>query len=167
MEKINFINNSVPAVNATNLNKMQDNAEDAINELQEEQNDKIKTTKTTSNTDTYSCNYINDFCEYSTSETKTNKVWIDNKPIYRKVIYIGQLPNNNTVSAASGLDPTGIRLTKIYGFATTSTGSYQAGLNDFNTRFILVANGDINVTVKEDYSGFYGTMVLEYTKTTD
>lgn len=30
MEKINFINNSEPAINATNLNKLQDNTEDAI-----------------------------------------------------------------------------------------------------------------------------------------
>ena len=30
MEKINFINNSEPALNATNLNKLQDNVENAI-----------------------------------------------------------------------------------------------------------------------------------------
>ena len=30
MNKITFVNNSVPAVNATNLNQMQTNAEDAI-----------------------------------------------------------------------------------------------------------------------------------------
>lgn len=31
MEKINFINNQAPALNATNLNQMQDNIENAIN----------------------------------------------------------------------------------------------------------------------------------------
>lgn len=31
MEKINFVNNSLPAINDTNLNKLQDNVEDAIN----------------------------------------------------------------------------------------------------------------------------------------
>lgn len=30
MEKINFINNQAPAINATNLNKLQDNVENAI-----------------------------------------------------------------------------------------------------------------------------------------
>ena len=29
---------------------------------------------------------------YSTSEVKTNKVWIDGKPIYRKVMFIDQMP---------------------------------------------------------------------------
>ena len=33
MEKINFINNQAPALNATNLNQIQDNVENAINEL--------------------------------------------------------------------------------------------------------------------------------------
>lgn len=50
MEKINFVNNSTPALNATNLNKLQDNIEDSM-----------KSEQTTSDTDTYSCNYINKF----------------------------------------------------------------------------------------------------------
>lgn len=127
---------------------------------------KILNTYSTSQTDTYSCNYINTVASeiYSTSEVKTANIWIDGKPIYRKVVYIGQLGNNNTVSAASGLEPTDISITNIYGFAVTSTGAYQAGLNDFNSRIILVANGDINVTTKDNYTGFYGTVILEYTK---
>ena len=36
--------------------------------------------------------YIEDV--YSTNETKTNKVWIDGKPIYRKVSEIGDLAAN-------------------------------------------------------------------------
>lgn len=59
MEKIDFINNSQPALNATNLNKMQQNIEEAVEELELEQNNKVKTTKTISDTDTYSCNYVN------------------------------------------------------------------------------------------------------------
>lgn len=38
MEKINFINNSQPAVNDTNLNKLQDNVENAISETIESSN---------------------------------------------------------------------------------------------------------------------------------
>lgn len=59
MEKINFVNNSTPALNETNLNKLQDNVEDSIQEVV----DKIKTTTTNSDTDTYSCNYINGIIE--------------------------------------------------------------------------------------------------------
>ena len=36
--------------------------------------------------------YVEDI--YSTNETKTNKVWIDGKPIYRKTIFVRSLPNN-------------------------------------------------------------------------
>lgn len=45
-----------------------------------------------STTDSYSCNYVNIKVvdTYSTDEIKTNKVWIDNKPIYRKSFYFTQ-----------------------------------------------------------------------------
>lgn len=73
MEKINFVNLSTPALNATNLNKLQDNVEDAIDELEATQDDKIeelettqnnkvKTQKTSSDTDVYCCNYVNELC---------------------------------------------------------------------------------------------------------
>lgn len=48
MEKINFVNGSLPALNATNLNKLQDNIEDSMKSIQ-----------TNSDIDTYSCNYVN------------------------------------------------------------------------------------------------------------
>lgn len=73
MEKINFINNSQPAINDTNLNKLQDNVEDAIQEAQDTQNAKVKTTYSTSDTDTYSCNYINGIIE---SGSNTNGEYI-------------------------------------------------------------------------------------------
>ena len=55
--------------------------------------DIFKTTKTTSDEHTYTCSYINDLVEdvYSTSEVKTNKVSIDNKPIYRKTFSISEI----------------------------------------------------------------------------
>ena len=34
---------------------------------------------------------------YSTDEVKTNKVWIDGKPIYRKVVDCGALPNGQKI----------------------------------------------------------------------
>ena len=83
MEKINFVNNTTPALNATNLNKLQDNVEDAISELETEQNTKIKTTQTTSDTDTYSCNYINTLHTYSTDEVVIGTY--GGKPLYRKI----------------------------------------------------------------------------------
>ena len=45
MEKINFINQSTPALNATNLNKLQDNVEDSIDEAKNDMQDIINETK--------------------------------------------------------------------------------------------------------------------------
>lgn len=39
-----------------------------------------------SDKDTYSCDYLNNNDAYSTDEIKTNKRWIDGKPIYRTVV---------------------------------------------------------------------------------
>lgn len=83
------MNNSTPALNATNLNKLQDNVEDAIDAVQDDVDslgtnklDKtnVKTTNTTSDTDTYSCNYINTINNkiYSALSINTN---IDNLKI--------------------------------------------------------------------------------------
>lgn len=44
MNKINFVNNSLPAINDTNLNAMQDNAETAINEVQSNLDDTLEVT---------------------------------------------------------------------------------------------------------------------------
>lgn len=41
---------------------------------------------------------------YSTTETKTNKVWIDGKPIYRKVVEFGGFPNNGSKDVATGIE---------------------------------------------------------------
>ena len=83
------MNNSTPALNATNLSKLQDNVEDAIDAVQDDVDslgtnklDKtnVKTTNTTSDTDTYSCNYINTINNkiYSALSNNTN---IDNLKI--------------------------------------------------------------------------------------
>lgn len=62
MEKINFQNN-VTKANANTFNTMQDNIENAINSVNSNVNEIINGEV------------------YSTSEVKTNKVWIDNKPM--------------------------------------------------------------------------------------
>ena len=40
---------------------------------------------------------------FSTTETLTNKVWVDGKQIYRKVVNFGALPNTTTKSVAHGV----------------------------------------------------------------
>ena len=43
-------------------------------------------------------NKISNFNTYSTEETNTGKIWIDNKPIYRKVIDLGTLGNKTSIN---------------------------------------------------------------------
>ena len=103
---------------------------------------------------------------YSTQEQRIG-TWIDGKPIYRKVIDLGSLPNNTTKDVATGLINNNIRLTKIYGIAFTNDGNYQSSLGDMNSRFNLRPTNLIRITTTLDMSSYTGYAVLEYTKTTD
>ena len=101
MEKINFINQSTPAVNATNLNKLQDNVEDAIQEVQDDVDSKldisnIKTAETTSNTDTYSCNYINGIVESGNNANGNYIKYIDGTMICTRNIEISNASASST-----------------------------------------------------------------------
>ena len=105
--------------------------------------------------------------QYSSNEQVIGN-WIDGKPIYRKVISVGVFPNKGTISVASGLTPTNIRITNMYAVGYTSTGAYQATTNGYNCYVNLVANGNVNITTNEDFSGYSnGYLIMEYTKTTD
>lgn len=104
---------------------------------------------------------------YSTSEVKTNKVWIDGKPIYRKV-YV--FPSNVTVQG-NNWTSTGLakpaNIESIVGVSTIvrpDQRSYcvdvSATTSDTNLTLALLSNINLNVTQNSK-------LVLEYTKTTD
>lgn len=106
---------------------------------------------------------------YSTSEVKTNATWIDGKPIYKKTIDFGALPNatNKKVNHnISNLDRI-IRVEQSIdnngtGFLEISSG------NPNNNIFNLYGTAtEISVTVSDDRSGCYAYFTLWYTKTTD
>ena len=118
---------------------------------------------------------------YSTNETKTNKVWIDGKPIYRKIIEINK---NNLVSGDNYI---------TYDFSTTGTvtnlelmyerqyhlinkapaNTTASNIDDWyvqltadkdNNRFIITLG---SVLVSRINNGYSIWILLEYTKTTD
>ena len=107
---------------------------------------------------------------YSTSETLTNKVWIDGKPIYRKVVDIGALPNatNKLVNHnITNLD----RAVSIYGQAQSSTGNlhplpYSSPTASQNIE-LYAGTIDVVIVTGSDRSNLTGYIILEYTKTTD
>ena len=117
-------------------------------------------------------NYIDNI--YSTDEIKTNKVWIDNKPIYRKVIVL----ESGTIHAGyyeykhniSNLDKT----LNIYGMCYRSTRQHpiQRVVPDEITKW-GIGLGDIT---QSKFALHFGTgyqdinlvyIVIEYTKTND
>ena len=112
--------------------------------------------------------------EYSTDEVKTNKTWIDDKPIYRKVVNIENLPNRAEKQVAHGIANIE-NIIKVYGFANDgtrtiplpfvsvqiTTGSASASV------YILANNTNITLGAYADRSAFSGYAIIEYTKTTD
>lgn len=109
---------------------------------------------------------INDsFKENNTYSTEEQVVgtWMG-KPIYRKVIDLGQLPNNSSKTVETGLNSEEIRIVKISGNVSTSTGNFQAGLNDAVTRLSLIPDGKLSIRTTDDFSPYYGYAILEYTK---
>ena len=111
---------------------------------------------------------------YSTDEVKTNKKWINNKPIYRKVIDIGNLPDNTTKSVASGVNFNNATLVKMYGICKHSSNNVSFPLpfsNPSTLGFSIMLNMDnsnnIVITTGTDRTGYYGYVIIEYTKTTD
>lgn len=107
---------------------------------------------------------------YSTSETKIG-TWINGKPLYRKVVDVGTLPNNTTNEINVGLSNIVVR--NMYGCATNSDNSYTIPIpfthnnssSALSLRFsvnklILITQGDLS-----QYVSSY--VVIEYTKTTD
>ena len=99
---------------------------------------------------------------YSTTETKTNKVWIDGKPIQRKVV---DLPSaveiQNLGTAGTAICPWGDIDTLISGICKGSTDSVtQLVLFFKNTTRNTVSVSKVNVGIALNVK----TVILEYTK---
>ena len=119
---------------------------------------------------------IKDAEVYSTNEVKTNKIWIDGKPIYRKTFVING--NSSTGQQNYQFELASLNwetVTFIYGTTYQETNSYYRDLHDAYA---------YDSTATSEYSGAWtsGTLLrvrsrgiavskfyvtLEYTKTTD
>lgn len=107
---------------------------------------------------------------YSTEEVKTNKIWIDDKPIYRKV-FNGTLPTgtgNNSFTISNS------KIISVNGFVKSIYNQWWDINNYFSSN-----NYNINCRLSENRNeiilacgSFYDTnseyfLIVEYTKATD
>ena len=121
-------------------------------------------------TNTYSARVIDEMNTYSTEE-KVVGIWIDGKPIYRKVVYFGALPNATSKTVNHNISNLDI-LINSYGFGKRSDDYYFSVFYP-NTKVeqsirMLINSTTIEInTASIDRSNIYVYVILEYTKTTD
>lgn len=109
---------------------------------------------------------------YSTEEIKTNKVWVDGKPLYRKTIYLEKLPSTTGTDIEYDCGFTNnVSVKKMYGYAYSSNLGFVFPLPFVGQHYISLnfhaKTNKLGVYVTIDRSGFTGHVTLEYTKTTD
>lgn len=103
---------------------------------------------------------------YSTTETIVGK-WIDNKPIYRKVINFGALPNATTKSVALGIanidQVVNLNCIATSGtiIRTLPTGSPSG--DEYNIDFYITGS-NIEINTGIDRSAYSAYVIIEYTK---
>lgn len=109
--------------------------------------------------------------EYPDTEIKCG-VWL-NKPLYRKVIDVGYLPNSTSDTINHSISNVA-RFTKVYGTATRASDKDTLPIpyvtfNANNSGGISVYANDTSITIRTttDRSSYYAYIILEYTKTTD
>ncbi len=155
MEKINFVNNSQPYINADNLNGMQNNVENAIADAAENTKQEILNAEV-----------------YSTNEVKTNKIWRDGSDIYSKTIHVSALDCTTAgfKYIAHGISNLKSVITCEYREQGEETGISSSYSNEvFNNVISAISFNNTNIRI---YTNAWGVVndwdfMLEYTKTTD
>lgn len=114
---------------------------------------------------------------YSTSEVKTNKVWIDGKPIYKRVFSVNTPSTANTYTTVANMGSNIDQLITTNGLIKATYSStmhivYNLNFDEGdNSHFGWVAynqkNGDIQLNVGNSLKNMPVIITIEYTKTTD
>jgi hypothetical protein len=155
-------------INANNLNKIEEGIYQ--NSLKADQIGDITNLNTTDKSNIVNAiNELKDAEVYSTSEVKTNKVWIDGKPIYRTVLYATNLATSTQFSTGITNLDTWVSLNYIASVGNKSgdvvvQNSY-ASSSSYNRAFLSYS--DTEIRWRSATSGMYAYFILEYTKTTD
>ena len=107
--------------------------------------------------------------KYSTTEVKTNKVWINNKPIYRKVVY-------DTTSRSAGNYNIEHGIQNYDEIVSYKTLCYQSSsvIHDASSTSSLSGSERVtsyfnnsNISIRTSWAIVKTIIIIEYTKTTD
>lgn len=112
---------------------------------------------------------------YSTSEVNTGKVWINGKPIYRKVVEFGSFPSGGSKTVATGITNLSRIVFFMYTWYDSADGAYFTNVRVDSATVMCkiqfkVNNNSLNVEgTGIDWSSrtSQGVAIIEYTKTTD
>ena len=102
---------------------------------------------------------------YSTSETKTNKIWKNNKPVYRKII---EFTNTNTnwvsIDTIANIDA----IVKLNGYVYDGGGNRTAipSYGNDSVSIYITTAGTIMKKATSYYNNKSGVLIIEYTKST-
>jgi hypothetical protein len=110
---------------------------------------------------------------YSTTEVKTNKVWIDGKPVYRKIINFGSLPNataklvNHNISNIDKIVHQEFIASDSDGMTYSIPHVGSPNMSNSMTMALRSNKEWVQVYCSANMSSYTGYYILEYTKTTD
>ena len=118
-----------------------------------------------------------EYNHYSTDEKKTGEYWIDGKPIYRKVVDFGTLPNASQKDVAHGITNIGSIITCKANAKTSNNDvfipipyAYIEATTPAIVSTIQLYADDTNITIKtmDNYwTSFSAYAIIEYTKNAD
>ena len=117
---------------------------------------------------------VDDPNQYSTDEVETEKTWIDGKPIYRKVIDFGALPNagfKNVAHNIEGLDS--VICLRGIGKTTTTNNFYpipfvgNGAMFNNATATMRINATEVTIATTTDVTSHTAYVILEYTKSAD
>lgn len=108
------------------------------------------------------------FGNFSLSEANTGFVWIDNKPIWKKTISVGQLPNNTAKSVAHGVSNID-QIIDVSGVANDGNTTIPLPFIHENTAIsgikITADRTNVNVGASRDWSSYGQSYItILYTK---
>lgn len=109
--------------------------------------------------------YVDNSNSYSTQEVKTGGTWIDGKPIYRKVVDIGTLPDTTSKSVLHNIQ----NLNKVLETKLVANDSTNFIVCNFGGTELAVYIDGVNILIVSgnNLTGYTGYVIIEYTKTTD